>query len=72
MSLLDGIQDALNQENPGWHVNHFVLVVGAERVADDGGVEACTALFIADGQPEYVTTGLLCSVDELRYYEGDE
>lgn len=73
MSMLPAIQAALNADHPGWHVNHFVCVVGAERVNSDGDVEACTALFIADGQADYITTGLLCSVDELRYgYEEDD
>lgn len=73
MSLLDGIQTALNEQHPGWHVNHFVCLIGAERVNSDGDIEGCTALFVADGQADYITTGLLCTVDELRYEcEDDE
>lgn len=72
MSLIDGIQAALNADHPGWHVNHFVCLIGAERVNGEGDVEACTALFVADGQADYITTGLLCAVDELRYCEDEE
>lgn len=73
MSLIDGIQAALNADHPGWHVNHFVCLIGAERVNSEGDVESCTAPYIADGQADYITTGLPCSADELRYeYQDDE
>jgi hypothetical protein len=72
VSLIDGIQAALNAEHPGWNVNHFVCMIGAERVNSDGDVEGCTALFVADGQADYITTGLLCAVDELRYCEDED
>lgn len=71
--MLAAIQSALNEGHPGWHVNHFVCLVGAERVNADGDIESCTALYIADGQADYITTGLLCAADELRYdYEDDD
>ena len=70
--MLAAIQNALNLDHPGWHVNHFVCLVGAERVSSDGGIESCTALYIADGQADYITTGLLCSADELRYNYVDD
>lgn len=72
MSLIDGIQAALNEQHPGWHVNHFVCVIGSERVGEGGDIEGCTALFVADGQADCITTGLLCAVDELRYCEDED
>lgn len=71
MSLLEDIQKALNAQDPGWHVNHYVCIVGAERVNSEGELESLNALFIADGQAPYITNGLLCAIDELRYCDDE-
>lgn len=58
------IQQILDEAGDGWTLSHFVVVVGLERMSSSG-VESTAWLYMPDGQPAYVTDGLLASAERM-------
>ncbi len=63
--LLAGGQTAIDRDQPGFTVSHYIVVVGIERLTADG-IETGVGFYIPDGQAGYVTEGLLAAGDRLR------
>jgi hypothetical protein len=63
--ILNGIQETVNRDQPGWAVSHYAVVVGLEHITADG-IETGVGLYMPDGQPDYVTEGLLAQGERLR------
>lgn len=59
------IQAWLDAQGDGWSVSQCVVVMGLERVADDG-VESTPWLWTPAGQPEWMTDGLLMAAEVMR------
>jgi hypothetical protein len=57
-AIRDELQKILDDEGDGWSINHYVAIVGVERMVDEG-VESTAYVHEPDGQPAYVTSGLL-------------
>lgn len=66
-----GIQQYLDELGDGWHLSHYVAAIGIERVTSDGRIETCAWWHAPDSQPEYVTDGLLCAVQDIRMEPAD-
>lgn len=70
MSTLDklraAIQAILDGEGEGWTLGPFVVVMGIERIQDDGEVDGCSWYWTPRNQAEWMTTGLLESAIEMR------
>lgn len=60
------LQDLLDAEGDGWHMSHFVVILGLERL-DDGELVTSAWLTSPVGQPDYVTDGLITAAQDLRY-----
>lgn len=65
------LQDLLDAEGDGWHMSHFVVILGLEKIGEDGDVLTSAWLTAPIGQPDYVTDGLITAAQELRG-DGDE
>lgn len=58
-ALRAALQALLDYEGDGWHVGHYVVVLGIERVGEDNTVESGVWTAAPKDQAEYVSTGLL-------------
>lgn len=63
--LRAAIQAWLNSHGDGWTLSHCVIAMGLERVTDNG-IESTPWIWAPDGQPEWITDGLLIAAEELR------
>lgn len=61
----DAIQGILDNAGDGYSVSQFVVCMGLERIVN-GELETAPWLWAPDGQPEWMTDGLLDSARELR------
>jgi hypothetical protein len=57
--IREELQKILDDEGDGWSVSHYAVLVGIERMAGEGVLESCVYIHEPDGQPVYVTSGLL-------------
>lgn len=60
------IQALLDEDGDGWVVGPYVAAMGIERVLSDGTVEAFSWYVHPPTQADWITSGLLSSVIELR------
>lgn len=60
------LQAVLDADGDGWVVGPHVTAMGIERVLADGTVESYAWYLCPTEQAEWVTSGLLASVLELR------
>lgn len=63
--IRDLLQQLLDEAGDGWSVSHWFIAVGLERI-DDGHLVSGRWWLTPDGQPEYVTDGLLDAVIAAR------
>lgn len=63
--LRAAIQAWLDSQGDGWTLAQCVIVMGLERVTDDG-VESTPWLWAPPDQPEWITDGLLIAAEQLR------
>lgn len=68
----EGIQQVCDNEGSGWQVNHYVIAAGLERMGVDGFVETAVWAVAQNGQPEYVTDGLLSAAISVRMETADD
>lgn len=73
---LDGLREALqallDAEGDGWHVSHYVVVLGIERMnADSGQVDSGVWTAAPVDQADYVATGLLETAQIYRSMTAD-
>lgn len=52
-------------------MSHFVVILGLEKIGEDGDVLTSAWLTAPIGQPDYVTDGLITAAQELRG-DGDD
>lgn len=60
------LQDLLDAEGDGWHMSHFVVILGLEKISEDGEVMTSAWVTGPVGQPDYVTDGLIATAQDLR------
>lgn len=60
------LQELLDSEGDGWHMSHFVVVLGLEKIGEDGEVTTSAWLTAPLSQPDYVTDGLIATAVDLR------
>lgn len=73
---LDGLRQALqallDAEGDGWHVSHYIVVLGIERMdADSGRVDSGVWTAAPVDQADYVATGLLETAQIYRNMTAD-
>lgn len=61
--VAEALQLLLDDAGDGWTLSAYVVVMGLERVTDDGSVESTPWHHAAPNQPCWATRGLL---DELE------
>jgi len=66
-----GIQQYLDELGDGWHLAHYVIALGIERVTADGNIESTPWYYAPPNQAEYVTDGLLDAVQDMRIEPAD-
>jgi hypothetical protein len=66
--LRDALQAIINNEGDGegWSLGQFVVVMGLERMNDDGQIEATAWYWTPHQQAEWMTVGLLETAIEIR------
>lgn len=68
--IREGIQKLLDLYNDGWHVAHYVVRLGLERVSD-GGLQTCSWQYQPPDQADYITEGLLETIHDA-YIDQDD
>lgn len=63
--IREGIQKAIDSCANGFHVAHYVVIVGCERI-NDGDLEVATSMFSDPMQAAYITDGLLMKAHDLQ------
>ncbi|WP_144971954.1 hypothetical protein [Mycobacteroides abscessus] len=58
--LIQKYVEAMDQE-PGWRVSDFVLMVGFERVQADGTIEQSYGVYEGENQSPWATHGLVAN-----------
>ncbi len=61
-AIQEFLEDALGDD---WHVSHYVVAIGLDKIAN-GELQTSHWWYAPDSQADYVTTGLLVAVDEMR------
>ena len=64
--LRDAIQAVLDSAGDGWHLAHYVVVTGIQRLNSEGHVDTAVWTAAPIDQAEYITDGLLTSAEEIR------
>lgn len=59
------IQTWLDAQGDGWTVSQCIVVMGLERVTDDG-IESTPWIWAPPDQPDWMTDGLLIAAEEMR------
>lgn len=61
-----GVQEWLNENGgEGWYPVHYALIVGIQRINQDGSITTGTMFSAPVSQANYVTDGLLMKAEEL-------
>lgn len=60
------LQDLLDAEGDGWHMSHFVVILGLEKF-DGGDIVTSAWLTAPEPQADYVTDGLITAAQDLRW-----
>jgi hypothetical protein len=69
--IRDGIQAFLDQSGEGWHLAHYVISMGLQRIRD-GELESCSWQYFPPNQAGYITSGLLDAAgDALIQHDGE-
>ncbi|SLC66628.1 Uncharacterised protein [Mycobacteroides abscessus subsp. massiliense] len=63
--LMQKYVEAMDQE-PGWRVSDFVLMVGFERVQADGTIEHTYGVYEGENQSTWATHGLVAGMVRMR------
>lgn len=61
--VAEALQLLLDEAGDGWTLSAYVVVMGLEKVNDDGSIESTPWHHAAPNQPCWTTTGLL---DQLQ------
>jgi hypothetical protein len=59
------LQLLLDSCGDGWTLGNYVLIMGLEKVTDDGEITSASWIYTAPNQPGWVTTGLLIEADAM-------
>lgn len=60
------LQEILDADSEGWLLDHFVIVLGLQRITASGEVEHTAWVTGPRDQADYVTDGLLSAAVEMR------
>lgn len=69
-AALQTLIDAENSE--GWLLDHYVVVMGVQKMNSDGKVNSGSWMTVPDDQADYVTMGLLNSAFSMQEDTADE
>jgi len=70
--LREAIQNVLDSAGDGYHLAHYVVVMGIQKIDGDGLVTSSAWMAHPLDQPDYVTDGLLNSAEEMRAWVDDD
>lgn len=60
--LRAALQEVLdNEDSEGWLLDHYVVVMGLQKIDSDGKVTSISWMTAPEDQADYITTGLLDS-----------
>jgi hypothetical protein len=66
-NLRAAIQAFINAENTdGWLLNHYVVVIGVQKMDSAGKVNSGSWMTFPEDQAEYITAGLLDSAANMQ------
>jgi len=60
------LQKLVNEDAEGWAVAQFVVVMGLERIAEDGSIEGTAWYWQPADQADWITGGLLDAAQDIR------
>lgn len=63
-AALQALLDA--EDNEGWLLNHYVVVMGVQKIDADGKLKATSWMTAPDDQADYITAGLLEAADDIQ------
>lgn len=65
--LRAALQALLDNENDeGWLLDHYVVVMGVQKIDSDGRVSSASWMTAPEDQADYVTAGLLDSAANIQ------
>lgn len=64
--LREVLQQILDGEADGWILNHYLIVMGLQKIGPDGQVETTAWVTSPNDQADYVTDGLLAAAVDMR------
>lgn len=60
------LQDLLDAEGDGFHLSHFVVILGLEKF-ESGDIVTSSWLTAPAGQADYITEGLITAAQDLHW-----
>lgn len=64
--VAEAIQGLLDAAGDGYHLAHWVVVMGIQKMDTDGGIANSAWLAVPANQADYITDGLLANAEEMR------
>lgn len=65
--LREQIQKILDDDQDGFQLSHYVLIVGLEQIDSAGQVKATAWVTAPPQQADYITDGLIYAAQALRW-----
>lgn len=60
------LQELLDAEGDGWHMSHFVVILGLEKF-EAADIITSSWLTVPAAQADYVTDGLISAAADIRW-----
>lgn len=54
------------EDNEGWLLNHYVVVMGVQKIDSDGKLKSTSWMTTPEDQADYITAGLLDAADDIQ------
>lgn len=64
--LRQDLQYLLDCEGDGWQLAHYVVVLGIQKLSDDGHIQNASWIAVPIDQADYITDGLIESAEIMR------
>lgn len=64
--LRDNLQYLLDCEGDGWQLAHYCVVLGIQKIGEDGHIQNASWIAVPIDQADYITDGLIESAELMR------
>lgn len=55
-----------SEDNEGWLLNHYVVVMGVQKIDSDGRLSSASWMTAPEDQADYITAGLIDSAAGIQ------